>query len=238
MHYMTSTLREIAVISHDIRKITLKKIPKSMPRATVLFLNTKVHSNSESHKEVLKFAKISKYADCEVFFMVNATVDEFINVMRIFVTDVVEFLSVFAVCNRISLDLASKPPGLQFEDGVVDPALLFDILNCKAEENKILFSMDAINKPSDWIPSQHGAERSGVFLLAPYADPSSTDPTQFDRNTDAFFPHELSKVIKNDPTATLEQIATELENVICQFGLKVFAASYPENLYATEPCLA
>lgn len=232
----TNSLRELAALSHDIRKIGWKKIPKNMERACVIFINTKSHLNSQSPKAAVKFAKLAKYMECEVFVINNPTVNEYIDAMRYFLTDVSDFLACYAICNKLDSKLPTKPAEIPLADGVVDPDLFYDMLNSKKPESKVFFAIDAINNPKDWDPAANGANRPGIYVMAPYADTSNPEIEQFDHSQESIFNLELNKVVKSMPDGTLGDIANTLEEIILPFGNKVYAAAYPASLVRDGPC--
>lgn len=231
---MTSTMNELLAISHDIRKLGWKKLPRNVERAAVIFSRGKSHRNLEGAKECLKFGKLAKYMLCEVFFIIDPTVDEFIDVMRHFVTETKEILLCFTASNTLNAKSSAAAPMIPFVGDNVDPELLFDMLNSKKPENKIFFIMDGINKPDDWDPKKNGSKRDGVYVCAPYA--ASADAIQFDSEQESFFATQLYKVVKAFPDSALSEIVGVLSEQIEPFGLKPFVASYPPNLVNEPRC--
>ena len=231
---MTSAMRELAAISHDIRKLGWKKLPRNIQRAAVIFSHGKSHLNLESSKTCLRFGKIAKYMLCEVFYILDANVDEFIDVMRHFVTETTEILLCFTVANKVDANSSSQPPAIPFVGSSVDPELLFDVANSKKVSSKMFFFMDGINKPEDWDPKKNGCTKSNVYVIAPYA--ASPDAIQFDSQQESFFGSQFHKVIKSIPDAPLTEVAKVLDEQVEPFALKTFVASYPPNLINEPNC--
>lgn len=220
-------LRELAANGHDLRKLGWNKLPSGHERVGLLFMNTQTHMNEESAKTCAKIAKLMKYMQMEVFFVSDPTVDEFINAMRHFITDVSEYLFCFYCGTKIHQSLANQPSVLKMRDGDIDPELLYDLMNSKIPESKVAFLMDGITSPEKWDPSKNNVNREGVIVIAPYADPSQNDTQQFDSTMNGFFAVELSKIIKSDPEMTGESLTAALNQELSIVGMKVYCASYP-----------
>ncbi|EAY15360.1 hypothetical protein TVAG_224360 [Trichomonas vaginalis G3] len=233
---MTSAMRELAAISHDIRKIGFRKLPRNIERAAVIFMRGKSHLNLEGSKESLKFGKLAKYMYCEVFVMTDATVDDFIEVMRHFVTETKQVLLCFTVANKVNDKSSTGPTEIPFVGGSVDPELLFDLGNSIQAGVKLFYFIDGINDPKNWDPKANGSTKPGLYFMAPYADTKATDIIQFDSNQEGFFSLHLNKVIKAFPEESFGEIARVLEEQIEPFGLKVFAAANPPSALSEKEC--
>ena len=231
---MTSAMGELHAISHDIRKVGYKKLPRNIERAAVIFSYGKSHRNYEASKECLQFGKLAKYIQCELYIFNDPTIDDFIDVMRHFLTQTKQVLLCFTVANRINGKSSSEQPEIPLVNGTVDPELLYDMLNSKKKESKLFFFMDGINKPEDWKPEKNGCNKEGIYVCAPYA--VSDDATQFDTQQESFFASQLKKVVKAYPDESLENISVVLDEQINPFGLKTFVASYPAKLVGEQKC--
>ena len=231
---MTSAMRELAAMSHDIRKLGWKKLPRGVQRAAIIFSYGKSHLNLECSKTALRYGKIAKYMLCEVFYILDATVDEFIDVMRHFVTETSEILLTFTIANKIDANSSSQPPAIPFVGSSVDPELLYDMLNSKRLDLKLFFIMDGINKPEDWDPKKNGASKSNIYVIAPYA--ASADAIQFDSQQESLFGSQFHKVIKAFPDGALSEIAKVVDEQVEPFALKTYVASYPPNLVNEPNC--
>ena len=220
-------LREIASIGHDIQKIKWDKLPTDLERIGVLFINTRAHLNEQSVKSCVKIAKLMKYMELEIYFIINPTVDDFVDIMRRFVTQVTDYLFCFYIGTKIQQALVDSPAVLKMKGGDVDPELLFDLLNSKKEESKVAFVTDGFNDPSKWDPSKNGVTRSGVIVLAPYPDPAQSKTEQFDTSMESFFALELNKTIKSNPEITGAELAQSLSTDLNIVGTKVYCASCP-----------
>lgn len=233
---MTSAMRELAAISHDIRKVGFRKLPRNIERAAVIFMHGKSHLNLEGSKESLKFGKLAKYMYCEVFVMVDATVDDFIEVMRHFVTETKEILLCFTVANKVNGKSSEAPSEIPFVGGSVDPELIFDLGNSISNGCKLFYFLDGINDPKNWDPKANGANKDGIYIMAPYADTKAPEVVQFDSNQEGFFSLHLNKVVKAFPEESFGQIAKVLSEQIETFGLKVFAAANPPSALSEQEC--
>ena len=231
---MTSAMRELAAISHDLRLLGWNKLPRDIPRAAVIFSYGKSHLNLECSKTALRFGKIAKYMLCEVYYILDATVDEYIDIMRHFVTETTEILIQFTIANKLDANSTSRPAEIPFKDSSVDPGLLFDIGNSKKISSKLFFFLDGINKPEDWDPKKNGCTKSNVYIIAPYA--ASPDVSQFDSQQESLFASQFHKVIKSLPDAPLTEVAQIFEEQVEPFSIKLFIASYPSHLINEPNC--
>jgi len=226
----SNPLREIASISRDIRKIGWEKLPRQIPRACLIFCNIRAHRNSESPKESLKIAKLAKYLNCEIFLIVDATLEEFIDAMRHFITEVTEFLLIFTAANRIITGKKTETPSIQFKDDSVDPELMYDLINCKNPASRVFLLMDAIDHPSHWDLSKFPMNRNGIYVMSAYPDSSQKETIQFDSAMNGVFSVALSKSIKANPDGTLASISKEVDKDLTPFGQKTYVSSHPSNL--------
>jgi hypothetical protein len=224
----TSAFRDLAAIARDIRLIGWKKLPTRLERASIVIVNTKAHLNQQPAKTALRMGKTGKYADSEVFYLVDPTVDEFIDTVRHFVTEVSEFLFIFACATKISQRLVDEKSEIKLKNGSVEPALLFDLLNSKQRNSRVCFVSDGVHRTEDWIPEKYGVDRDGIMFVAPYPDPAQARLEQFDSQQEGVFAMELDKVLKSDPEINAKKLAEKVTAELKAFGMKMFVASYPE----------
>jgi hypothetical protein len=149
------------------------------------------------------------------------------------VTETSEFLFIFACATRIGQSLVDGPAEIKVKDGSIDPALLFDLLNCKQNESRIVFASDGVNNTKDWDPAKNGVDRPGVSFIAPYPDPQQSSLTQFDSKQESLFALELAKIIKCDPQINGKDLVAAVNKELVPFGMKLFLAAYPPAI-ATE----
>jgi hypothetical protein len=174
--------------------------------------------------------KLAKYMETDLYYLLDPTVDEFIDLLRHFVTEVTEFLFIFTGAVKIGQDLVDQPALIPVKGGSIDPDLLFDLLNSKLEESRIIFALDGVNRPQDWIPGEHGVDRPGVMFVAPYPDPAQASLTQFDSSQESLFALELTKILKSDPEMTGATLVSKVSKELEVFGMKLFVASYPSAM--------
>ncbi|KAK8858176.1 hypothetical protein M9Y10_013277 [Tritrichomonas musculus] len=228
-----NALRELASVARDIRKIGWNKLPTGVEHAGLIIANTHTHLNQRSPKQAAKMAKFAKYMELEVYYILDPTVDEFIDVLRHFITEVTEFLFIFCGATKISQELVDDPPLIQLSKGTADPELVFDLLNSKVPASRICLLLDGVNDPSHWDPKKNGVTRDGVLIMAPYPDPSQASLDQFDSRQESLFAVEVNKVFKTDPEMTGRELANLVSSELQPFGMKVFVASYPPE-FANE----
>lgn len=228
-----NAFRELAAISHDLRKLGWNKLPTDIERAGIIICNTKTHGNLQSPKSCAKMGRLCKYMELETYYIADPTVDEFIDIMRHFVTEVTEYLFVFTSATKIHQNLIDEPSIIPLKGGSVDPDLLFDLMNSKLEESRIVFVMDGVNNPGDWDPEKNGATRDGVLIFAPYPDPAQADLEQFNSSQENLMVLEMNKDIKVNPEITGAELAAQMSKGLSVFGQKVYVASYP-RAFATE----
>ncbi|OHS99237.1 hypothetical protein TRFO_08484 [Tritrichomonas foetus] len=228
-----NALRELASVAHDIRKVGWNKLPTGIEHAGLIICNTRAHINQQSPKQAAKMGKFAKYMELEVYYIIDPTVDEYIDVLRHFLTEVSEFLFVFNSTTKIGQDLVDEPPKIPLKGGFADPELVFDLLNCKVPESRVCFLMDGINDPAQWDPKKNGVTRDGVLVMAPYPDPRQASVEQFDSQQESLFAIEVNKIFKTDPEMTGKALATQVATELQPFGMRVFVASCPPQ-FATE----
>jgi hypothetical protein len=229
----TNAFRELASISRDIRKVGWNNLPTGVERAGLIIINTRAHRNQEASKAALKMGKFAKYMETELYYLLDPTVDEFIDLLRHFVTEVSEFLFIFTGAVRISQNFIDDPPLIKLNGGTVDPALVFDLLNCKQEDSRVVFALDGVNRIKEWDPVANGVDRPGITFVAPYPDPAQASLDQFDSTQESLFALELSKIVKCDPEITGRDLVTAMNKELRPFGMKLYLASYPAAV-ATE----
>jgi hypothetical protein len=174
-----TAFNDLAAIGRDIRKVGWNKLPTNVERAGLVIVNTRSHLNQRPSRQALKMGKLAKYMETDLYYLLDPTVDEFIDLLRHFVTEVTEFLFIFTGAVKIGQELVDQPALIPVKGGSVDPDLLFDLLNSKLEDSRIIFALDGVNRPDDWTPSEHGVDRPGVTFVAPYPDPAQASLTQF-----------------------------------------------------------
>lgn len=228
-----NALRELASVGRDIRKIGWNKLPTNVEHAGLVICNTHAHLNQRAPKQAAKMAKFAKYMELEVYYLLDPTVDEFIDVMRHFVTEVSDFLFIFLGATKISQLLVDESPDIKLEGGSADPELIFDLLNSKVPSSRICFLLDGVNNPSNWDPKKNGVTRDGVLVMAPYPDPSQASTEQFDSRQESLFAIEINKVFKTDPEMTGKELASLVSTELKPFGMRVYVASYPPE-FASE----
>lgn len=228
---MASTpLSELAAIARDVRKVGWKKLPTGLDRVSLVIVNTRAHLNQQPSRTALRFGRLAKYMETEVLYILDPTVDEFIDLLRHFLTEVTDYLFIATVACKIGQDLVDEKPLIRLKGGSVDPDLLFDLLNCKNHDSRVCFALDGVNNTSAWVPSEHGVDRDGVLFIAPYPDPAQASLDQFDSSQESLFAMEMSKIIKTDPTITGKNLATALTKELQPFGMRVFVSAYPPEM--------
>lgn len=225
--------RELAAISRDVRKVGWNKLPTGLERAGLIIVNTKSHLNQQAAKSALKMGKLAKYMECDLYYLIDPTVDEFIDLIRHFITDVSDYLFISMISTKLHHDLVDEPAEFKVKGGSIDPELLFDLLNCKVPESRVCFVLDGVNNPKDWDPAKNGVDRDGVLFMAPYPDPAQASLDQFDSTQESLFGLELAKIIKCDPVIKGKDLANAIAKELQPFGMKVHIASYPPEM-ATE----
>ena len=228
-----NALRELAAVARDIRKLGWDKLPTNLEHAGLIIFNSHAHTNMESPKQAAKMGKFAKYMDLEVYYIIDPTVDEFIDVMRHFLTEVSVFLFVFCGACKISQQTVDDPPRIPLSGGVVEPDLLFDLLDCKIPESRVCFLLDGVNNPDQWDPKKNGVNRDGVLFMAPYPDPRQAICQQFDSQQESLFALEVNKIFKTDPEMTGSTLAKLVTQELQPFGMRVYVASTPPE-FATK----
>ena len=223
----------LSSIGHDLRRFSLNKLPTSLERVALIFVNMKTHKNQQSPKSALKMGKLAHYMELKIYYIIDPTVDEFIDIMRYFITEVSEYLFIFSIATVIDQKFAKQPAQIQMKDGYADSQLIGDLLNSKVPESRVCFLMDGVNNPNDWTPSKLGLNRDGILIMSPYPDPAQKSVQQFDSTAESLFALEVNKIYKMDPEMTGDKLAKLVTEELKPFGMKVFVASYPPE-FATE----
>jgi hypothetical protein len=223
----SSAYRELAALSRDIRKVGWNSLPTGVERAALIIVNTRSHRDQQAGKSALRMGKLAKYMETDVYYLLDPTVDEFIDLIRHFVTDVSEFLFIFTCAVTIAQSLVDSPPEIKLKGGSVDPDLLFDLLNSKREESRIVFALDGVNTTKAWNSPEHGVDRPGVTFVAPYPDPQQSSLSQFDSTQESLFALELAKIVKCDPEISGTNLVTAMNKELVPFGMRLFLACHP-----------
>ena len=220
-------LRELQAMSRDIRNIGWARIPINIERACVIFINKDAYHNNAAVNSAIRIAKLMKWANCEIYFIADPSVDEFVKSLDHFCQQTLNFLYIYYAGNPISQDTVDDPPVLQINNGTIGPDLFYSSINSKQSRLKIVISMDGINKPMPWDPAEQDLDEENVFLIAPYPDPNQAHLQQTDLKNQIIFIQELYSNIKAKPMITGQELKTNIEKELIEFGQKVFASSHP-----------
>lgn len=226
----TNPLRDLQSLGRDIRLIGWSQIPINIERACVIFINTYAYPNNASLYQAILMAKLAKWANCEIYYIYEATKKEFVDTLSHFSKNVLQFCLFYYAGNPISQDLVDAKPALKIMNGTIGPDLIYQTLNEKEENNRILFLIDGVNQADPWDPQKQGLEAPGVLFMAPIPDMSKAHLKQLDLENQSIFLSELKTVLKNEPTITADDVKEKVEKGIKDFGTKLFMSAYPPEL--------
>ena len=225
--------RDLQQISRDIRHIGWSRIPINIERCCLIIINKNAYHNNAAYYSAIKIAKLAKWANCEVYFIDDPLIPEFVDAVKHFTTQTLNFLMIYCAGNPISHDTMDDPALLKYPSGTVGPDLFYSFINEKEENLRIAIVMDGINRPEPWDPELQDLDRTGVLVMAPYPDPAQAHLQQHDLKNQNLFIQALITQIKSKPTITGQELQRAIEKEIVGFGQKVFCGSTP-TAYKTD----
>ena len=225
--------RDLKALGRDIRNIGWSRIPINIERACLIIINKDAYHNNASFNSAIRIAKLAKWANCEVYFISDPSVPEFVDSLRHFCTQTLNFLLIYYSGNPISQDTMDDPPVLKVFEGTVGPDLFYSTVNEKRSDLRIAIIMDGINNPTPWDPADQELDEPGVLYMAPYPDPNQAHLQQNDLKNQNLFIQEFYSALKAKPSLTGQALKTSVEKEIIEFGQKVFCSSHPAE-YKTD----
>ncbi|OHT14423.1 hypothetical protein TRFO_15203 [Tritrichomonas foetus] len=228
--------RELQALARDVRLIGWSRIPINIERACLIIINKNAYHTNASYNSAIRIAKLMKWANCEVYFITDPSVPEFVDALRHFATQTLNFLYIYYAGNPISQDTMDDPPILKVSEGTVGPDLFYSVINEKPTDLRIVICFDGVNNPTPWDPADQDLDEPGVLFIAPYPDPKQAHLQQNDLKNECLFIQELYTNIKSKPTITGETLRANIEKEILEFGQRVFCSSTPQE-YQTDIAL-
>ena len=230
-------LRDLQANSRDIRQIGSARIPINIQRACVIFINTFAYRNNASLFQAITVAKLAKWANCEIYFICEASVSEFTEILTHFSQNVIDLCLFYYAGNPISQDLMDSQSSLKLTGGTIGPDLFYETIdNNKKENNKIIILFDGVNQTDPWDPKKQELQSSNILFMAPTPSPASAHLTQFDLQNQSIFLTELKTALKAEPTISANDAKVKIAKAIQEFGMNVFLSSWPEN-FASKPLI-
>lgn len=223
----SNPLRDLQGLARDIRKIGWSRIPINIERACLLILDVNAYQTNAPYLAAIRFAKLARWASCEVYFICEPSVSEFVDALHHFSTQTLNLLTIFYAGNPISQEFLDKDPALKCVNGTVGPSLVYQTLNDKQDDLRIIFMMDGVNDPIAWDPEDQELDAPGIMFMAPYPDSKQAHLQQFDLKNESLFLQELYTALKANPRLTGGEVATIVQKEIVEFGQKVFVSSHP-----------
>jgi hypothetical protein len=81
-----TAFNDLAAIGRDIRKVGWNKLSTNVERVGLVVVNTRSHLKQRPSSQALKMGKLAKYMETDLCYLLDPTVDEFIDLLRHFET--------------------------------------------------------------------------------------------------------------------------------------------------------
>lgn len=193
----------------------------------MIFLRTTAFHTNAAFVSAIRVAKLARWANCEVYFITDPSVEEFVDGVRHFATQTVKFCMFYVAGNEISQDAENPSPAIRLQLGTVGPDLIYQTLNEKRSELRIVWIMDGVNSPYEWDPADQELDELGILFIAPYPDQKQAHLQQLDLKNESIFIQEVYTCLKSEPMMTGDELQKRLQKEIVEFGQKVFCGAYP-----------
>jgi hypothetical protein len=115
--------------------------------------------------------KLARWANCEVYFICDPSVPEFVDAICRFSTQTIKFLLFYHAGNVILQDKIDVSSVLSMSGGTVGPSLVYQTIDQKQTNLRLVWAMDGVHNPTAWDPEDHDLDQPGVLFIAPYVDP-------------------------------------------------------------------
>jgi len=224
-------LRELAKLGRDIRMIGQTRLPIHIERSCVIFCNTKAFHSAASLTSCIRMAKFAKWANCEVFYLCDPSVTEFVDALMHFCTQVEKMSMVYIAGNKISHESIDEKASFKASNGTIGPDLVYSQIENKNETLRLVLLMDGINQPEGWDPVANDYEIPNLTIISPYPDPDQTHLQQLDLKNENIFLYSLWTFLKTKPRASLQDILPNVSKEMVDFGQKVFISCTPTANY-------
>jgi hypothetical protein len=222
-------LRDLQTFARDIRQIGWSRIPINIERACMIFVNVHAFHSNASMVSAIRVAKLAKWANCECYFICDPTVPEFVDAVRHFSTQTLNFLMFYYAGNVISQEGLGGSASLSVLNGTVGPDLIYATISEKQTDLRIIWMMDGTNNPESWDPLEHDLGEPGVLFMAPYPDDRQAHLQQMDLKNECIFIQEVFTALKSKPTLTAQDLAAKVGVELKKFGQLVFCSAYPDQ---------
>ena len=226
-------LRDLQQLARDVRMIGWARIPINIERACMIFLNTNAYGNNASYFSAIRIAKLARWANCEVYFISNPSVPEFQDALEHFATQTLNFCLFYLAGNPISQDIEVPMPEYKLPGGNISPESVYEVLNQKQPDVRIVWMMDGCNKPEAWDPKAHHLSEPGVLYITAYPDDRQAHLQQFDLKDESIFIQAVYTALKGKPTIKAAELVRTVDKEIHEFGQKVYCSSDPDE-FRTE----
>ena len=228
-------LRDLASAARDIRAIGMRRVPINIERACVIFVNQYAYHTTASIQSAIKIAKFAKWANCEVYYMIDPNIQEVGEVLQHFSTMVTKLTFFYFSGNPISQETIEGKACIKVSNGVIGPNYIYEVIDQKDENLNVVLCIDGVNRPGPWNPIEQELQNPHVAFFAPYPDPKQAHLQQLDLKNDTIFINEFWTAIKTQPSATLDTIARQISPELNLFGQNISAVTFPESDLTDKP---
>jgi hypothetical protein len=233
----SNPLRDLAALARDIRQIGWSRIPINIQRACMIFLDVNAYQSNAPYVSAIRIAKLARWANCEVYFICEPSVPEFVDAVRHFSTQTISLLIFYYAGRVLTYENLDGSTALSVNGGTVGPDLIYQTMDAKPTNLRIVWTMDGVIKPAAWDPAEQDLDQPGVLFIAPYADPAQARVQQNDLKNESIFVQELYTALKSTPAMTARQVVAKIEPELRRFGLKVFCSSQPKEFKSEIPLI-
>jgi hypothetical protein len=203
----------------------------------MIFLDVNAYQTNAPFVSAIRLAKLARWANCEVYFICEPSVPEFVDAVRHFSTQTISLLIFYYAGRTLSYENLDGSPSLNVNQGTVGPDLIYQTIDQKPTNLRIIWTMDGVIKPAAWDPAEQDLDQPGVLFIAPYADPAQAKVQQNDLKNESIFVQEVYTALKGTPSMTADKLVAKIEGELRRFGLKVFCSSHPKEFKSEIPLI-
>lgn len=230
---MSDPVRRLKTLGHDISGMAVSRIPIDMEKVCFICVNTytsyRLNLGTGPVNDAVSFAKAVKGFGYDIYFIHNPHSRNFLKYLDVFFKNTQEELIVYYVGHGTTVrdENGDEDDGYDeafvFDDGViVDDVLVEHLIDCKHPDSKLILVTDACHSGSIWDiqgGSVHGRELpKRIMSLSAANDKQTAKQTMIDREEQGIFTHNLTKLLKAEPTLSPNQLGPKLRTALRKYG--------------------
>lgn len=230
---MSDPVRRLKQLGRDVASVPVSRIPTEMGKVCFICVNTytsyRLNLGTGPMNDAVSFAKCVKNFGFEVYFMHNPHSRNFLKYLDTFFANTAEELVVYYVGHGTSVadtdgDEADKTDeAFVFDDGViVDDVLIDHLIEHKNPASKLILVTDACHSGTIWDiqgGSVHGRQLpERIMSISAANDKQTAKQTMINRQEQGIFTHNLTKVLKENPEFSPNELSSKMRSVLRKYG--------------------